>query len=158
MVKIPDCDRCLLYTHQIYFVCAVHPEGVETEKCPDFRPDPEAIEDKELWSPVGYSWYGDELIPDRLCRYTREEQEKILDTHPFFTGVCPDCQHIFTSSPTPRDIWQCPECGGWESDWHYATTATMPSLTISLNILKLTNLDNQLNLNMVILHQSTHTN
>ena len=30
MSKIPDCDRCLLYTHQIYFVCAVHPEGVET--------------------------------------------------------------------------------------------------------------------------------
>jgi hypothetical protein len=32
MGKIPDCDRCLLYTHQIYFVCTVHPEGVETEK------------------------------------------------------------------------------------------------------------------------------
>ncbi|MFM7353922.1 MAG: hypothetical protein ACKO1G_13005 [Microcystis aeruginosa] len=115
MSKIPDCDHCLLYTHQIYFVCAVHPEGVETEKCLDFRPDPEAIEDKEIWSPVGYSWYGDELIPDRLCRYTREEQQKILDTHPFFTGVCPDCQHIFTSSPIPRDIWQCPECG-WQEN------------------------------------------
>jgi hypothetical protein len=119
MGKIPDCDRCLLYTHQIYFVCAVHPEGVDTEKCPDFRPDPEtAIEsDRELWSPVGYSWYGDELIPNRLCRYTREEQEKILDNHPFFTGICPDCKHIFITSPAFASPWQCPECGWRESDF-----------------------------------------
>ena len=34
----------------------------------------------------------------------------------------------------------------------------MPSLTISINILKLTKLDNQLDLDMVILQQSTHTN
>jgi hypothetical protein len=119
MAKIPDCDRCLLYTHQIYFICTIHPEGVETEKCPDFRPNPEAAieSDQELRSLVGYSWYGDKLIPNRRCRYTREEQEKILDTHPFFTGICPDCKHIFTTSPAPHKTWQCPECGWQESDF-----------------------------------------
>ncbi|QGZ91848.1 hypothetical protein [Microcystis aeruginosa] len=55
-------------------------------------------------------------MPNRLCRYTREEQEKILDTHPFFTGICPDCKHIFTTSPAPREPWQCPECGWREKD------------------------------------------
>jgi hypothetical protein len=112
MSKIPDCDRCLLYSHQLYFICAVHPEGVLTDKCPDFRPDPEADSDtdKELWLPEGYSWYGDNLIPNRLCRYTREEQEKILDNHPFFTGSCPNCSHLFTTSPPPHTPWVCPEC------------------------------------------------
>jgi hypothetical protein len=117
MPKIPDCDRCLLYTHQIYFVCAIHPEGVDTERCPDFRPDPESVsEEKELWSPTGYSWYGDTLIPNRLCRYTREEQQKILDTHPLFTGVCPNCSQVFTTSPPPNTHWNCAECGWQESD------------------------------------------
>ncbi|MDJ0569479.1 MAG: hypothetical protein QNJ53_10575 [Pleurocapsa sp. MO_192.B19] len=33
----------------------------------------------------GYSWYGDELIPDRSSRYSQSEQIHILDNHPFFT-------------------------------------------------------------------------
>jgi hypothetical protein len=116
-MKIPARNRCQLYTHQIYFVCAIHPDGVDTEQCPDFQPDPEtAIEtEKELWSPVGYSWYGDTLIPNRLCRYTREEQQKILDTHPFFTGICPNCSRVFTTSPPPHTPWVCLACG-WNED------------------------------------------
>ncbi len=55
MPKIPDCDRCSLYAHNPHLICAVHPDGVETDKCLDFRPDPNAhIEEK--WSPQGYSW------------------------------------------------------------------------------------------------------
>jgi hypothetical protein len=120
MSKIPDCGseallqavRCLLYSQQLYFVCPVHPEGVEDE-CPDFRPDPEIDEEEEeYWSPTGYFWYGDNLIPNRLCRYTKEEQEKILDTHPLFTGLCPNCSHIFTTSPPTGAPWHCPAC-----DW-----------------------------------------
>jgi hypothetical protein len=71
MPKIPDCDalcagfahRCTLYAHNPHLVCAVHPDGIDTESCLDFRPDPNIEEDKQ-WSPFGYSWYGDELIRD----------------------------------------------------------------------------------------------
>lgn len=54
-MKIPDCDSCILYAHNPHLVCAVHPDGVETAKCLDFRLDPNAhIE--EQWSSQGYSW------------------------------------------------------------------------------------------------------
>jgi hypothetical protein len=85
MPKISDCDRCL-----------------------DFRPDPN-IEEQQ-WSPEGYSWYGDELISNRPSRYTLEEQSQILDTHPFFTGVCPQCRHRFDRDNLPVHF-DCPECG-----------------------------------------------
>lgn len=72
-------------------VCGVHPDGVETDKCLDFRLDPNT-EIKEQWSPFGYSWYGDELIIDRPSRYSQSEQTEILDTHPFFTLCLPKMQ------------------------------------------------------------------
>lgn len=81
-MKISDCNRCLLYARNPHLVCTVHPEGVESDKCMDFRPDPNA-QIEEQWSPQGYSWYGDELIADRPSRYSQEEQIQILDTHPF---------------------------------------------------------------------------
>jgi hypothetical protein len=91
MPKIPDCDceasrrhRCTLYAHNPHLVCAVHPDGIDTESCLDFRPDPN-IEEQQQWSPEGYSWYGDELIANRASRYTTQEQMEILDNHPFFT-------------------------------------------------------------------------
>ena len=61
MPKISDCDRCLLYARNPYLVCAVHLEGVETEKCLDFRINPKAKE-SESWSPEGYSFYGGNLV------------------------------------------------------------------------------------------------
>jgi hypothetical protein len=98
--KIPDCvrvgaarlldvacrrqSRCLLYSHNPHLICAVHPEGVDSDRCPDFRPTPNA-EEEEQWQPEGYSWYGGELIANRPSRYTQEQQLGILDTHPFFT-------------------------------------------------------------------------
>ncbi len=54
MSKIPECDRCTLYAHNPHLVCAVHPDGVETDKCSDFRPHPNAEVQKQ-WSPQGYS-------------------------------------------------------------------------------------------------------
>ena len=113
MPKIPDCDRCSLYAHNPYIVCAVHPEGVETDKCLDFRPDPNA-QIEEQWSPKGYSWYGDELISDRPSRYSQSEQNQILDNHPFFTGICPQCRHKFNQDS--RIVhYDCPDCG-WVDD------------------------------------------
>lgn len=64
---------------------------------------------EKQWSPEGYSWYGDELIADRPSRYTLEEQSQILDNHPFFTGVCPQCRHRFDRDNLPVH-YDCPEC------------------------------------------------
>ena len=113
MPKISDCDRCSLYAHDPHLVCAVHPFGVEADKCMDFRLDPNA-QIEEHWSPQGYSWYGDELITNRPSRYSQSEQLEILNNHPFFTDVCPQCRHQFN-----RDNhvvhFDCPECG-WVDD------------------------------------------
>jgi hypothetical protein len=106
-MKIPDCDRCLLNAHNPYLVCAVHPEGVETDKCPDFRLDQNMAEE-ELWSPEGYYWYDGELIPISSSRLTKEEKLEILDTHPFFTGICPNCGQKLDS---PQWHWECSVCG-----------------------------------------------
>lgn len=46
------CDRCSLYAHNPHLVCAVHPSGVETDKCLDFRPDSN-VKIQEQWSPEG---------------------------------------------------------------------------------------------------------
>jgi hypothetical protein len=107
-MKIPECDRCLLYSHNPYLICAVHPSGVDGDRCLDFRPDPNA-EIEERWSPQGYSWYGNELIRDRTSRYTQEEQLFILNTHPLFTGVCPECGYQFDRTNPPVH-YDCPEC------------------------------------------------
>ena len=86
--KIPDCvlrfaqclgHRCLLYDHDPHIVCAVNPSGVEGNSCLDFRPDPNA-EPEETWTPTGYSWYGNKLIPNKPSRYTKQEQLEILET------------------------------------------------------------------------------
>lgn len=108
MPKIPDCDYCSLYARNPHLVCAVHPDGVNTDSCIDFRPDPK-IKEEEQWCVEGYSWYGDELIPNQSSKYTSEEQLEILDTHPFFTGLCPDCGYGFSKN---KQIvhYDCPVC------------------------------------------------
>ena len=72
MPLIPNCGlalrvrqhRCSLYAHNphlvCYKVCGVHPSGIATEACIDFRPDP---------------------------NFKEEEQLEILDTHPFLFSV-----------------------------------------------------------------------
>jgi len=55
MPKIPDCDRCSFNAHNPHIVCAVHRNGVESEKCMDFRQDSNA-KIEEQCSPQGYSW------------------------------------------------------------------------------------------------------
>lgn len=55
MPKIPECDRCSFNAHNPHLVCAVHPEGVEKDKCLDFRLDSN-VKIEEKWSPEGYSW------------------------------------------------------------------------------------------------------
>ena len=108
MSKIPLCERCLLNARNPHLVCTLYPNGVDTDSCIDFRPDPN-IQEEEQWSPSGYSWYGGELIPNQPSRYTRDEQLEILDNHPFFTGICPQCGYRFSKS---KQIvhYDCPIC------------------------------------------------
>ena len=57
----------------------------------------------------GYGWYGDELIANRKSRYTKDEQMEILDTHPFFTGLCPKCGYKINENSGSVNC-ECPIC------------------------------------------------
>ncbi len=122
MPKIPECDRCLFYAHDHHFICAIHPDGVEGDSCMDFRPDPELEdkqfvdflgigEDNEQWEPEGASYYNGELVLQPRQRWTPEQQLELLDTHPIFTGKCPECGYEFQRDYTARVHWDCPQCG-----------------------------------------------
>lgn len=116
MPKIPNCDRCLLCLHDPHLVCAVHPAGPQGDSCLDFREDPNA-QAEELWEPEGASYYNGELILQPQQRLTQQQQLELLDTHPMFTGKCPQCGYEFDRDWSARVHWDCPnsECG-WMDD------------------------------------------
>lgn len=144
MLKIPDCDRCLYYSHNHFLVCAVHPEGQNSTNCPDFHENPEArngnfvdflnllqqVEasddhepfsnpfslnsEEEQWEPQGASYYNGELILQPKHQRTRAEQLWLLEHHPMFTGRCPSCGAIFNRDYQARVHWDC-ACG-WLDD------------------------------------------
>ncbi len=136
MPKIPECDRCLFCAHDHHILCALHPSGPGSDTCLDFRPDPElegkqfedflGIEEEtfenpystdlsvEQWEPEEASYYLGELIVQPRQRWTREQQLELLDTHPMFTGRCPQCGSEFDRDYMARVHWDCP-CG-WMDD------------------------------------------
>ena len=114
MPKLPECDRCLLYARNPHLVCAVHPAGPNTNTCLDFRADPNAAAE-ELWELEGASYYNGELILQPQQRWTPEQQLELLDTHPLFTGRCPQCEMTYPQYETPPVHWDCSECG-WMDD------------------------------------------
>lgn len=116
MSKTSQCDRCQFYPKNPHIICAIHPFGVDGDKCLDFRPDPNIQpEDEELWSPEGYSFYAGELMKNPTQRLTPEQQLEIIDTHPLFIGCCPECGYKFPKDNPPAVHWDCPECG-WIDD------------------------------------------
>jgi hypothetical protein len=145
MPKLPECDRCLFCAHDYHVVCAIHPAGVEEDNCLDFRPTPELegkhfrdflglrsrqrddepysnphdyLGDDELWQPEGVSYYNGELILQPQQRWTQEEQLELIDSHPLFTGKCPQCRTLFDKDYSACCVhWDCPnpECG-WMDD------------------------------------------
>jgi rubrerythrin len=64
---------------------------------------------------IGRSFYnGEEIIQPRQ-RWTPEEQLWLLDNHPLFTGVCPECGYRFTQSERQIVHFDCPRCS-WVDD------------------------------------------
>ncbi|MBD2418242.1 hypothetical protein H6G54_11110 [Anabaena cylindrica FACHB-243] len=123
MPKILECDRCLLYAHNPYIICAVHPSGVTGDSCIDFREDSNV---EELWQLVGARYINnDELVLDRSFYngveiiqpsiLIPEQQIEILENHPLFTGFCPQCGAEFDRDYVSRVHWDCSECG-WKDD------------------------------------------
>lgn len=55
MRKLPECARCLLYSHNSFLVCAVHPAGPTGDSCLDFRPDPDA-QNRRFEDFLGLQW------------------------------------------------------------------------------------------------------
>nr|WP_138504501.1 hydrogenase maturation nickel metallochaperone HypA [Nostoc sp. PA-18-2419] len=131
-MKITQCHRCLFCAHDHHIVCAIHPGGPASDACLDFREDPE-LESKqfvdflrigetyenpytsdpnqEQWQPEGASYYNGELILQPRQRWIPEEQLELIDTHPMFTGKCPQCNYEFDRDWSARVHWDCPECG-----------------------------------------------
>ncbi|MEH2376030.1 hypothetical protein [Nostoc sp.] len=107
MAKLLICDRCLLYAHNPYLVCAVHLDGVDGDSCLDFREDPNA-------EPEGGTYYNGELIVQPQQRWTQQQKLELLDWHPMFTGRCPQCNGLFDRDWSARVHWDC-KCG-WMDD------------------------------------------
>ncbi|MGB5771986.1 MAG: hypothetical protein WBM32_19280 [Crocosphaera sp.] len=138
-MKIELCNRCLFYSHDSSIVCPVHPYGVYGNDCLDFRQDPNKEEvEEEVWSPEGYTfdkegelqpltdddnhpdgyilnYYDGELVVTKPSPYTQEELLELIDYHPIFTGVCPQCKHEFDKNNPPEIHWDCSSCG-WIDD------------------------------------------
>lgn len=114
MPKLSCCDQCVLYAHSPFLICAVHPTGVEGNACYDFRSNP-APSDLEQWEPVGASYYNGELILSPSRTHSVVEQLELLDTHPLFTGRCPECERPMEETDPPRIHWDCEACG-WKDD------------------------------------------
>ena len=45
----------------------------------------------------------------------KEELLALIDYHPIFTGVCPQCKHKFYKENPPLIHWDCPVCS-WIDD------------------------------------------
>ena len=123
MAKLDCCDRCEYFAHSLYMVCGVHPCGVEGDHCTDFSPAPAAVtvpDDplawySDQWHPEGASYYGDELILEPVQGRSQDEQMELLDTHPLFTGRCPNCERPLIQTDPPRVHWDCEYCS-WPDD------------------------------------------
>ena len=114
MCKFDQCQLCLFYSHDPHIVCAIHPTGPVDDNCLDFRLDPNA-EAGDQWEPEGASYYNGELVLQPQQRLAIEQQLNLLDTHPLFTGKCPQCAYEFERDYTARVHWDCPDCG-WMDD------------------------------------------
>ena len=124
MPKLPCCDRCIFCAHSPHLVCAIHPGGIDGASCDDFQhvlpgwtpPDDDPLsfyEPDEQWQPDGATYYNGELILTPEQRLSLEERWHLLDTHPVFTGRCPQCERGLAVK-VPDLSWEY-DCGWRES-------------------------------------------
>lgn len=120
--QLPECTRCRFYCGNPYLFCAVVPDGPDNDSCPYFALDPDAKE-PELWEPEGARYINNELVIERITygvkqapqHLTQEQQLHLLNTHPLFTGKCPECGYTFNRDYAAIIHYDCPECG-WMDD------------------------------------------
>lgn len=91
--------------------------------------NPFSWEPEENWSPLGtkfvngelvleseeVSYYNGEPTPQPRQHWTKEELLEIIDTHPMFTGRCPECEMPYPKDYRPPVHWDCPFCV-WKDD------------------------------------------
>lgn len=63
MPKIINCESCLYYAHNSHLVCAVHPEGQNSNSCPDFQANPN-LEPRKI---VDFLGLLQQIESDRNC-------------------------------------------------------------------------------------------
>jgi hypothetical protein len=105
-----ECHHCQIFSGSLdpeHLVCGIHPSGPSESPCPDFA---QVTED---CMPLGAAYYGDDLVLQPEHYLTTAERLEILDTHPFFTGVCPSCGA--KAEPQQRVHYECVACG-WVDD------------------------------------------
>lgn len=64
----------------------------------------------------GVSYYNGEKITLPKQSWTQEEKLRLLDTHPLFTGRCPNCEMPFTKIVKRSHKYICPHCF-WKDDY-----------------------------------------
>jgi predicted RNA-binding Zn-ribbon protein involved in translation (DUF1610 family) len=110
MTSTTECQRWQRfsgYCGSSFLVCAIHPTGPVEIPCPDFA------EVSEQYEPLGGAYYAGELVLQPAHYLTTAERLEILETHPFFTGVCPDCGEAIGGEGLVH--YDCPSCG-WKDE------------------------------------------
>ncbi|MBD2103759.1 hypothetical protein [Leptolyngbya sp. FACHB-261] len=107
--RLPECALCLFNTGNPFLFCSVHPQGLTENTCLDFRPDP------GLPVEPGSGKFEEEQDEGELmgCEDHWAQVQKLerLNSHPMFTGQCPDCGYEFSPVMHPDVYWDCLECG-----------------------------------------------
>ena len=106
MAKTEECESCQRFSGYCgteFLVCGIHPSGPTETPCPDFA------EVTEQYEPLGGAYYNGELVLQPTHYLTTAERLKILETHPFFTGVCTECGAAIGGEGLVH--YDCSRCG-----------------------------------------------
>ena len=106
MTSSSDCHRRQRfsgYCGSQYLVCGIHPTGPTEPPCPDFA------EVTELFEPLGGAYYSGERGLQPTHYLMTAERLEILETHPLFTGVCPECVEAIEDEGLLH--YDCERCG-----------------------------------------------
>jgi hypothetical protein len=108
------CQHCQMFSSNPHLFCAIHPNGPAADGCLDYAPNARVLAE-EQWEVTVPSYYLGQPVPGFGRVLTVEEQWEILNWHPLFTGVCPECGAVFDQANPPEVHWDCSGCG-WKDD------------------------------------------